>query len=139
MVNFNVINTNFRLKNKLKVRNWVRDIVASEERLGGEISYIFCDDEYLGSVNEKYLKHHTLTDIVTFDYSEHGRIAGDIFISVERVHENSAIFKTTLSEELARVMAHGILHLVGYKDKSKDDSKIMRSKEDLYLASFPNL
>ena len=139
MVNFNVINTNFRLKNKLKVRNWVRDIVASEERLGGEISYIFCDDEYLGSVNEKYLKHRTLTDIITFDYSERGRISGDIFISVERVHENSAIFKTTLNQELARVMAHGILHLVGYKDKSEGDRKKMRSKEDYYLTSFPNL
>ena len=139
MVNFNVINTNFRLKNKLKIRNWVKYIISSENKLGGEISYIFCDDEYLGSVYEKYLNHRTLTDIITFDYSEQGRIVGDIFISIERVHENSTIFSTTLNEELGRVMAHGILHLAGYKDKTDEDQKIMRTKENLYLVSFPNL
>jgi rRNA maturation RNase YbeY len=90
-------------------------------------------------MNAKYLNHHTLTDIITFDYSEKGKLSGDIFISVERVKENAANYNTTFNQEIGRVMAHGVLHLSGYKDKTAEDKKMMRSKEDHYLSAFPNL
>jgi len=139
MINFSTVETDYNLKNKLKVKNWVKTILEAERKVAGDITYIFCNDEYLGSMNEKYLKHSTLTDIITFDYSEKGKLSGDIFISIERVKENAESFNTTFSAELGRVMAHGVLHLSGYKDKSAEDKKVMRGKEDLYLASYPNL
>ena len=139
MISFSVAETNYNLKNKLKVRSWVKSILETEGKTAGEITYVFCNDEYLGGMNEKYLKHNTLTDIITFDYSEKGRLSGDIFISIERVAENAGSFGTTLNQELGRVMAHGVLHLSGYKDKTPEDKKMMRSKEDFYLATFPNL
>jgi probable rRNA maturation factor len=139
MISFSTIETTFNLKNKLKIRNWVKAILETEGKSAGDITYIFCNDKYLGGMNEKYLKHNTLTDIITFDYSEKGKLSGDIFISIERVSENAGSFNTTLNEELGRVMAHGVLHLSGYKDKSPDDKKMMKHKEDFYLTSFPNL
>jgi len=139
MISFSSVETDFNLKNKLRVKAWVKDIIQKEGKVAGDIAYVFCSDSYLGSMNEKYLKHHTLTDIITFDYSEKGHLSGDIFISIERVKENAVSYKTTFSAELGRVMAHGVLHLSGYKDKTTDDKKVMRSKEDLYLASYPNL
>jgi len=139
MISFSVVETNYNLKNKLKVRSWVKSILETEGKTAGEITYVFCNDEYLGGMNEKYLKHNTLTDIITFDYSEKGKLSGDIFISIERVKENAGSFNTTLNQELGRVMAHGVLHLSGYKDKTPEDKRIMRSKEDFYLATFPNL
>ena len=90
-------------------------------------------------MNIEYLKHDTLTDIITFDYSENGKLAGDIFISIERVIENAKSFSVSVDEELGRVLAHGVLHLSGYKDKKPDDKKLMRTKEDFYLRLFPNL
>jgi len=139
MINFSALETTYNLMNKLKVRNWVKSILDTEGKVAGDITYVFCNDEYLGVMNEKYLKHKTLTDIITFDYSEKGRLSGDIFISIERVAENAGSFGTTLNQELGRVMAHGVLHLSGYKDKTPEDKKMMRSKEDFYLATFPNL
>jgi len=139
MISFTSVETNYILKNKLKVRNWVKSIVESENKLAGDITFVFCNDDYLGTMNEKYLNHSTLTDIITFDYSEKSKLAGDICISVERVQENSENFNTTPDEELGRVMAHGVLHLAGYKDKAPDEKKMMRMKEDLYLSSYPNI
>lgn len=139
MISFTSIEINYILKSKLKVRKWVKAILESEGKKPGDITYVFCNDKYLSEMNEKYLKHNTLTDIITFDYSEGGVLSGDIFISVERVKENALIFNTTLNQELGRVMAHGVLHLSGYKDKTKEDKGVMRSKEDFYLSSFPNL
>ncbi len=139
MISFSTVETDYNLKNKLKVKNWVKSILETEGKTAGDISYIFCNDEYLLGINEKYLKHDTLTDIITFDYSENGILSGDIFISIERVKENMGSFDTTLDQELGRVMAHGVLHLSGYKDKTSVDKKMMRSKEDFYLASYPNL
>ncbi len=139
MISFSTVETNYNLKNKLKVKNWVKSILETESKSSGDITYVFCNDEYLLGMNEKYLKHDTLTDIITFDYSENGKLSGDIFISIERVIENSVSFNTTSNQELGRVMAHGILHLSGYKDKNPDDKRMMRSKEDFYLTSFPNL
>ena len=139
MISFTEVETKYTLKSKLKVRNWVKSIIAAEGKTAGDVTYIFCTDQYLGSMNEKYLKHDTLTDIITFDYSEKEILSGDIFISVERVQENAVQYNVTLDAELGRVMAHGVLHLAGYKDKSAADKKTMRAREDLYLASFPNL
>lgn len=139
MISFTTIEQKFSLKNKLTVRNWVKSILSKEGKKFGEIVFVFCNDEYLAGLNEKFLNHDTLTDIITFDYTEKDIISGDICISIERVRENSVNFSTTFDEELGRVMAHGILHLAGYKDKSAKDKIQMRQKEDLYLSEYPNL
>jgi rRNA maturation RNase YbeY len=139
MINFETVETNFHLKNKLMVRNWAKSLLSSEGQFAGDITYIFCNDNYLAELNKQYLKHNTLTDIITFDYSEFGKVSGDIFISIERVQENALSFGTHFNAEVGRVMAHGILHLVGYKDKKPCEKLIMRNKEDFYLASFPNI
>ena len=139
MISFSAVEIMYNLKNKLKVKYWVKSILDTEGKKAGEITYVFCNDEHMLGMNEKYLKHDSLTDIITFDYSEKGKLSGDIFISIERVTENAGSFNTTLNQELGRVMAHGVLHLSGYKDKTPEDKKVMRSKEDFYLATFPNL
>ena len=138
MISFTAIDISYNLKNKLKIKNWVKFILETEGKVAGDITYVFCNDEYLGGMNERYLKHNTLTDIITFDYSEKGKLSGDIFISIERVKENAVTFGATLNQEVGRVMAHGALHLSGYKDKTSEDKKAMRSKEDFYLSTFPN-
>jgi len=138
MISFTSVEINYDLKNRLKVRSWVKSILDSESKKPGDITYVFCNDEYLAGMNEKYLKHNTLTDIITFDYSEQGILSGDIFISVERVKENAVSFNTTPNQEMGRVMAHGVLHLSGYKDKTIEDKRVMRAKEELYLSTFPN-
>ncbi len=103
------------------------------------INVIFCDDSFLLEMNIKYLNHDTLTDIITFDYNEGSAISGDIFISIERVRENAGIFSKSFAEELHRVIIHGVLHLCGYKDKSRKDQVVMRMKEETYLANLPHL
>lgn len=108
--------------------------IDHESKELGEVCYIFCDDAYLLEKNLKYLKHNTLTDIISFDYTLDDYISGDIFISVERVHENASDLAISFKDELHRVMIHGILHYCGYKDKTEDDKKVMRAKEDYYLS-----
>jgi rRNA maturation RNase YbeY len=137
MITFTTEQVVFRLEQKNAVKTWVRSILAAENEKEGEIAYVFCNDAFLSGLNEKYLRHKTLTDIITFDYSDAGKLSGDICISVERVSENAQKFDVPFENELARVMAHGILHLAGYTDKDEETKKEMRAKEDLYLASFP--
>jgi rRNA maturation RNase YbeY len=107
-----------------------------EEKRVGDISFIFCSDEYLLSVNRKYLNHDYYTDIITFDDVEGNVINGDIIISVDRVKENSIEFQTSFENEIHRIIIHGVLHLLGYKDKVKKDKILMTQKEDLYLKLF---
>lgn len=124
----------FKLKDKLKVKRWIKDTIEAEGFKLGELNYIFCSDAYLLQINQQYLDHDTYTDIVTFDNSEEeGLIVGDIFISIDRIRENGAKFGSGEVNELHRVMAHGALHLLGYKDKSPADKKLMTQKEDEYL------
>jgi rRNA maturation RNase YbeY len=135
MISFNYENE-FELNNEEQFSNWISSVIVSEDKKEGEINYIFCDDEYLLGLNEQYLNHDTLTDIISFDYSVGKELHGDIFISTERVLENAAEFKVTFEEELKRVMVHGVLHYCGYKDKSDEDEKLMRSKEDEKIKMF---
>ncbi|MEO6849077.1 MAG: rRNA maturation RNase YbeY [Mucilaginibacter sp.] len=134
-INFFEEDINFRLKDKNKVKNWVKSAIQSEGFLLGELNYIFCSDSYLLQINQQYLNHDTYTDIVTFDNSEEEKeITGDIFISIERVRENAFKFNSGEMNELLRVIIHGSLHLMGYKDKNIESKKIMTGKEDHYLS-----
>jgi rRNA maturation RNase YbeY len=124
-------NISFKLKNATKIKQWIKSVVEKENQKLLELNFIFCDDEYLHKINVEYLQHDTYTDIITFDNSEHiGKIEGDIFISIERVKENADNLKITFEQELHRVMIHGVLHLLGYKDKTKAEKQTMRAKED---------
>lgn len=135
MINFHY-ETDFILENPSQYSDWIERVILSESKNYGEVNYIFCDDDYLFKINVDYLDHDTLTDIISFDYSDKLNIQGDIFISVDRVKENANLFKVSLENELRRVMAHGILHYCGYKDKTEEDSKIMRQKEEEKIALF---
>jgi probable rRNA maturation factor len=123
----------FQLQNEDSISEWLKHAIRLEKKALGEINYIFCDDEYLLKKNQDFLNHDTLTDIITFDYSEENKLSADIFISIERVKENALIFAVPFEKELKRVIIHGILHLIGYKDKSEEETKTMRSKENFYL------
>lgn len=133
MINFNYEN-DFVLSNEGQIAKWISYTIKEEGCQEEEINYIFCDDEYLHRLNVEFLKHDTLTDIISFDYSIGKILQGDIFISTERVLDNTTDFKVTFEEELSRVIIHGVLHLCGYKDKTEEDEKMMRSKEDHYLS-----
>jgi probable rRNA maturation factor len=115
---------------------WLKDIILSEEKKLGEIKYIFCDDEYLLKINQDYLQHDYYTDIITFDYVKGKTISAEIFVSLQRISDNASTLSRNYEEELRRVLAHGILHLCGYKDKTEEEEKQMRSKEDFYLAKY---
>ena len=133
-VNFFIEDISFTLKEKIHLRSWVKQTIISEGKKLKELNFIFCSDSYLLEINKQYLNHDTLTDIVTFDNSEsYGSISGDVFISVDRIRENAAKFKATERDELHRVMIHGTLHLLGFKDKTTAQKALMTSKEDQYL------
>lgn len=135
MISFNY-EIEFELQNEAKYEEWIAEVIDSEDKSEGEVNYIFCDDEYLHKMNVEFLDHDTLTDVISFDYTMGSLISGDIFISVERVRDNAADFNVDFDDELRRVMAHGILHYCGYKDKTEEDSQLMRSKEDEKIALF---
>ena len=129
MITFNS-ETSFTLKNQKKLADWISNVVLSEDFEVGEINYIFCDDVYLHKINQEFLNHDTFTDIISFDYTLAKEVGGDIFISIERVLENAEKFNEVFENELHRVMIHGILHFMGYKDKTKKEKTLMRTKED---------
>lgn len=125
----------FKPSKKTELRNWIQQSIENEKYKLKELNFIFCSDAYLLKVNQDYLNHDTFTDIITFDNSEvSGEITGDIFISIERVRENALTYKVSFLDELHRIMIHGTLHLLGYKDKSKLDKTLMTQKENFYLS-----
>lgn len=132
-ISFYSEDVDFQLENEQQIIDWIKNTIQQEAKSATEISYIFCSDEYLYQMNLEYLNHDTYTDIITFDYTENSVVSGDIFISIDRVKENAIKFKTTFKNELSRVIIHGVLHLLGYKDKTPEQKQVMRSKEDFYL------
>ena len=139
MVSYFTEDCKFEFKEKRLTSKWLKDVADRESRRLGDISVIFCSDEYLLDVNRKYLNHDYYTDIITFDYCEGPVLSGDLFISVDSVRENASFYGTEFADELNRVIVHGVLHLIGYDDHSDEDISIMRSKEDFYLSQRPLL
>jgi probable rRNA maturation factor len=133
MITINLEN-DFILEQEESVLNWIEFVINQENKELGEINYVFCDDEYLVKINVNKLKHNTLTDIISIDYTVQNLISGDIYISTERVTDNANNFNALLKDELHRVMIHGVLHYCGYDDKTSKEKQIMRSKEDYYLS-----
>ena len=140
MISFFSENITYKLKDKRKIQKWIKLVLEGEKKKAGDINYIFCDDAYLTEMNIKYLNHDTLTDIITFNYNDESEnaINGDIYISIDRVKENSEEYKVLFNTELERVIIHGVLHLLGFKDKTKVDKKNMREKEDNSLSLLYN-
>ena len=132
-ISFSNDNITFNLKRKSELKSWIRSVIEKEKYALGNLSYTFVSDESLLKINIDYLKHNTYTDIITFNYNEDKKVSGEIFISVDRVKENAKKFDVNFEEELHRVIIHGVLHLCGYKDKTKADSDLMRKKENASL------
>lgn len=132
MIHFFYENTEEKIQENLKI--WIEKIIISEEKKLGEINYIFCDDEYLLKINQDFLDHNYYTDIITFDQVRGKTISGEIFVSLQRIKDNASLISKNYEEEKKRVIAHGVLHLCGYKDKTEEQQKIMRAKEDFYLS-----
>ena len=132
----------FHFKSELVIQNksdyvdWINRIIVSEGFSAGQIDYIFCSDDYLLELNKEYLNHDTFTDIITFDYRDGNTISGDIFISTDRVEDNAKKYDVAFSNELRRVMCHGVLHLAGFGDKSNKEKRIMREKEEEKIKMF---
>ena len=133
MITFNY-ETNFILEDELFVQKWIHQIITKHNCELGEVNYIFCDDDYLHKLNVEFLNHDTLTDIISFDNSLGKLINGDIYISVERVADNANDFKVSFNEELHRVIIHGVLHYIGFKDKSEKEQLEMTKQENLALS-----
>ena len=133
-INFLSEGIEFKPKNQIKLKDWIKSVIKAERRDVSSLVYIFCQDSYLLTINQGFLKHKTLTDIITFDYSEGGDVDGEIYISIERVKENAFEFKRSFEEELHRVMIHGVLHILGLKDKTPSQKSIMRKKEEACLS-----
>ena len=134
MISYYFQDTDFKFRDRRRTNEWLKLAAESEIRRIGYISIIFCSDNYVLDINQKYLQHDYFTDIITFDYCEGDRLSGDLFISVDSVRENSVEFGTEFKDELNRVIIHGLLHLVGYDDHAEKDIKLMRSKENYYLS-----
>ena len=134
MISYHFEDTDFIFKGKSVNNRWLRLVAESEIRRIGQVSIIFCSDNYILDVNQQYLQHDYFTDIITFDYCEGDTLSGDLFISVDTVRENSVEYGTDFKDELNRVIVHGLLHLIGYDDHSDEDISLMRKKEDYYLS-----
>jgi rRNA maturation RNase YbeY len=144
MIHFHTEEIKFTLKNKTILKKWITSTILKRKHHVGEITFVFCSDDYLLKMNNQYLNHNTYTDVITFDYTEksplpslkgviHSTISGDIFISIDRVKENATKFSKSFEDELHRVIIHGVLHLMGYKDKSTLAKAEMTKQENLCL------
>lgn len=136
-INFVSLIPGFTLKNKSAIKKWIVSAIKKEKQKPGELAIVFCSDNYLLETNRKYLNHNYLTDIITFQNNESQSVSGDLLISIDRVKENAEKLKLKFSDELHRVIIHGVLHLCGYKDKSPAHKKQMTKKEDYYLNLRP--
>jgi rRNA maturation RNase YbeY len=125
--------------NAIKFKNFIAQVIEAENRTLRTLNYIFCSDDYLLEINREFLQHDYLTDIITFDLSVDDSISSEIYVSIDRVRENAKLFNTSFNRELYRVMIHGVLHLLGYKDKTKREIAVMRNKEEHYLLLFEKL
>lgn len=134
-INFFTEEVKYKLNHKLSLKRWIKETINAENYVLDELNFILCSDEYLLKINREYLNHDTYTDVITFDNSEQLKIiTGDIFISLDRIRENALKYDHDTADELQRVMIHGTLHLLGYKDKGKVAKLLMTEKEDFYLA-----
>ena len=136
MISFHCKDFQYRPANKSRIAEWLNKSVHHQKKFIGNISIVFCSDEYLLQINKQYLNHNYFTDIITFDYSTDRKVSGDLFVSVDRLRDNSKQLEITLQLEVRRVLVHGVLHLCGYNDKSTADKKLMTAKEDFYLARY---
>jgi rRNA maturation RNase YbeY len=135
VVNFFSEQTRFKLSNPRKTVSWIKSVIKKEGCVLNSLNYVFCSDEYLKQINIQFLNHGTYTDIITFNYNpSEVEIEGEIYISIDRVRENAKTFETSFQTELHRVIIHGVLHLIGFNDKSKTEKATMREKEDSYLS-----
>jgi len=124
----------YRLTQKTELRDWLNLVVTDHSKKIKQVNYIFCTDQYLRQINKRFLRHNDYTDIITFDYAEDEYIQSDVFISLERVRDNALTYNVSVTNELQRVLVHGLLHLVGYKDKSPEEKALMTQKEEYYLS-----
>jgi probable rRNA maturation factor len=138
-IEFNTDDVTFRWPNKIQLKGWLKQIAAAEKSEISTLSFVLCSDERLREMNRDHLEHDYYTDILTFDLSEGDELEGEIYISLDRVRENATTFKTTADIELLRVMAHGLLHLLGYNDHSPAEKAMMRKKEDACLSLHPDV
>ena len=136
MIYFNDLDSSCRIKNRKKVREWMSGVISSSGNKLGDVGVIICSDDYLLNLNNQYLDHNYYTDIITFDYTEKDVIGGDLFISYDRVKENAKQEGVLIQHELRRVMVHGVLHLLGLRDKTDKEAKTMRAAEDVALKMF---
>jgi rRNA maturation RNase YbeY len=137
-INFS-FQTTFTLKNRRVLKQWIKNTIEANNKEMGDISYIFCSDDQLLDINKEFLNHDYYTDVITFDYSETENVSGDIFISIDRIRDNAKILELSYLDELHRVIIHGVLHLLGFKDKTKEESKNMRRLEDECLSELLTL
>ena len=136
MIKFYYQDTNFKISNSDTLTRWISLVIKAESHKEGHIDYIFCSDNYLHLLNVKFLNHNTFTDIISFDNSIDKTLNGEIYISTERVIDNAKTFNVSFKNEMLRVIIHGILHFCGYGDKSDEEIKTMRAKEDFYIAQY---
>ena len=140
MISFFTQDITFSLCRQHRVGKWIKEVLSKHQNAPGEINIIFCSDDYLLEMNKGFLKHHYYTDVITFDHAAHymnGKISGDIFISIDTVKANAIEFGVSFEEELLRVIAHGILHLLGFKDDTPENCLLMRQQEDAALLLIP--
>lgn len=131
-------NVNFKLSGATEIKTWLESAVIYEGKVPGEVHYFFIDDNSQREINSEFLEHHYNTDVITFDYSEGNKVSGEIYIAIDTVRNNAHQFSTTFRQEYKRVMLHGVLHLLGYMDRTDEEKMLMRQKEDYYLNKESN-